>query len=315
MGEVDVAMILRGMRLVAAVALAAAVVWPTAIPVRAATSTVECGQIVAYTAPDPVAATPGSLTIGVLPPWTIAQDAVLSPEIISVLPGFAGSGPSCIALDVDGSGVVTGMAFASHGSVVGSVDFNSGFGGYVFAQRLLVPTFITDAYPELEAIFATSYAAGTGVRASFSVDTSSGQFTAVDARAGFCGPGRLDGNGDGRVGSAVIDGSLLTAADQRALVDADSRHTCAVVHTVGTIDTATGQLSLTSDITIRVAEVAPIGTAPPTDTTTAGQSAWPQSTLGYLFALLVGLSALALGLARTGRPPGGGPAGRPSLHR
>lgn len=287
--------IFRGMRLVSAVAVIATLLWPAATTVRAATSTVECGQIVAYTAPDPVAATPGSLTIGVLPQWTIAGDAVLSPEIASVLPGFAGSGPSCIALDIDAGAVVTGMAFASHGSIVGAVDFNSGFGGYIFAQRLLVPTFITNAYPELDAIFATSYAAGTRVTASFSVDTSSGQFTAVDAQAGFCGPGRLDGNGDGRVGHAVIDGSLLTTANQRALLDADSRHACAVVHTVGTIDTGTGQLSLTSNVTIRVADAAPIGTAPPTDTTTAGPGVGKSSPLGYMVALFAGLWTLALG--------------------
>ena len=131
--------------------------------------------------------------------------------------------------------------------------------------------------------------------ASFSVDTSSGQFTAVDAQAGFCGPGRLDGNGDGRVGHAVIDGSLLTTANQRALLDADSRHACAVVHTVGTIDTGTGRLSLTSNVTIRVADAAPIGTAPPTDTTTAGPGVGKSSPLGYMVALFAGLWTLALG--------------------
>jgi hypothetical protein len=93
----------------------------------------------------------------------------------------------------------------------------------------------------------------------------------------------------------VIDGSLLTTANQRALLDADSRHACAVVHTFGTIDTGTGQLSLTSDITIRVADAAPIGTAPPTDTTTTGRGAEDSSPLGYVVALFAGLSALALG--------------------
>lgn len=48
---------------------------------------------------------------------------------------------------------------------------HTGFGGYVFDNRVLIPTFITDQYPGLEAVFATSEAAGTNPTATFTVDT------------------------------------------------------------------------------------------------------------------------------------------------
>jgi len=308
---------LPGSRVIGVCAAIAAIVpalsLSIASPALAASSIVECGQLIAYTAPDPVAATAGSLTIGLLSPWTIADDAVLSPAIAAALPGIAGSGPSCIDLDLDNSGIVTGMDFAPTGTVHGGVAFDSGFGGYIFANRLLVPTFITAAYPGLEAIFATSHAAGTNATATFLVDTTTGQFTHVDAQAAFCGPGRLDGNGDGRIGHAVIDGSLLTTSERNALADADSRHACAAVRTVGTIDSGTGQLSLTTDVTLRVAAAAtetvpPIGTAPPTDTSRpAGGSPGQPSTMPFIVACLIGL--VAIGVAnrsasqRSGREP------------
>jgi hypothetical protein len=273
---------------------------PTASAALGASSIVECGQLVAYTAPDPVAPSTGSLTIGLLSPWTIAADAALSPATASSLPGITGSGPSCLALDLDDTGVVTGMDFAATGTVHGAVAFDSGFGGYVFANRLLVPTFITDLYPGLEATFATSHAAGTNATATFAVDTTTGQFTDVDARAAFCGPGRLDSNGNGRIGHAVIDGSLLTPAEKHALADADSRHACVAVRTVGTIDSGTGQLSLTTNVTLKIAPAASvavpaIGTAPPTDTSRIqGARSGQPSTATFLVAGLIGFAAIAV---------------------
>jgi hypothetical protein len=280
------------LRAIAGSLLLAGLLLGTPLNMAAASSLVDCGQVVAYTAPDAAGPTPGSLTIGILLAWTIAADATLSPAIVASLPALAGSGPSCFAMDLDDSSTITSLDFADHGDVVGDVLFDSGFGGYIFANRLLVPTFITDTYPGLAAIFVTSEAAGTNAAVTFTVDTASGQLTAVDARAAFCGPGDLADNGDGVIGAAVIPASVLDAADRKALRGANLRETCAAVRTRGTINITTGQISLTTTVTITVAADPSVHmTAPPTDMhdvpTTYTQS---HSPLG-IYVILGALSA------------------------
>jgi hypothetical protein len=261
----------------------------------AASTSVECGQISAYTAPDPIAPADGSLTIGFLPAWTIAADATLSPAVQTNLPSIVNSAPSCVALDLDAGGVVTGLDFASTGSISGGVVFNSGFGGYVFADRLLVPTFVTDAYPGLEGVFATSADAGTNASATFVVDTESGQFSGLSAAAAFCGPGDLAGNGDGLVGAATIPASLLDAGDAETLDGANLRHTCATISAEGTIDFANqGQLTLTSVVTITVVP-------DPPSTSTAGPGATgPDNRSPSELVGLLGLALLLLASTRVG---------------
>jgi hypothetical protein len=258
--------------------------------VAAASSTVECGQISAYTAPDPIAPADGSLTIGFLPVWTIAADATVSAAVQSNLASIVNSAPSCLAMDLDSGGVVTALDFASTGTINGPVVFNSGFGGYVFADRLLIPTFITDAYPGLAGIFGTSAAAGTDASATFTVDQATGVFTGLAAEAAFCGPGDLAGNGDGLVGAATIPASLLDATDTGALGGANLGQACATVSIDGTIDLANqGQLTLTSDVEISVAP-------DPPNTSTAGPEgigSGPASPVGLLGLLALSLLILA----------------------
>jgi hypothetical protein len=246
-------------RLAAILALGAILILASApASVLAASSSVECGQISAYTAPDPVAPADGSLSIGFLPAWTIAADATLSPAVQANLASIVNSAPSCLTMDLDVGGVVTALDFASTGDISGAVVFDSGLSGYVFADRLLVPTFITDAYPGLAGVFVTSADAGTNASAKFLVDTSSGLFTGLSAAADFCGPGDLAGNGDGLVGAATIPAVLLDADDTDALAGADLRQACATVSVEGTIDFANeGQLTLTSAVTIAVAPPPP----------------------------------------------------------
>jgi hypothetical protein len=190
-------------------------------------------------------------------------------------------------MDLDDSATITSLDFADHGDVVGAVVLDSGFGGYIFANRLLVPTFITDTYPGLAAIFVTSEAAGTNAAVSFTVDTASGQLTAVDARAAFCGPGDLADHGDGVIGTAVIPASVLDATDRKALMGANLRETCAAVRTRGTINITTGQISLTTTVTITVAADASVHmTAPPTDMYDVPTTyRVPHSTLGVVVVL------------------------------
>jgi hypothetical protein len=256
----------------------------------------------AYTAPDPAGPTDGSLTIGLLPPWAIAADATISPNVAANLAGLAGTGPSCVTMVVTAS-VITSLDFAAQGDISGSVVFDSGFGGYIFAQRLLVPTFITDAYPGLAAIFATSAKTGTDVDGTFFVDTTSGQLTGVDVRAAFCGPGHLASNGDGIIGAARLPAAVLDSTDQLALANAHSRQTCASVRTQGTINTGTGALSLSTTVRLVVAPAAApssLGTAPPTSTLPEITAPSPRDDSGAALAIaLVGLLTLVGVLRRT----------------
>jgi hypothetical protein len=226
-------------------------VW-LANPVAAASSTVECGQVTAYTAPDAAGPTDGSLTIGTLTPWVIAAGATLSAAVAANLPAAVGTSPVCLDTERDGGGVITGLDFAPEGNVSGPVVFDAAHDGYDFAQRLLIPSFITDTYPGLAAVFPTSADAGTDATVTFFLDVSTGRLTAIDARASFCGRGDLAANGDGIVGEARIPASVLDATDSNRLANAGSRRTCATVRSHGSLDPDTGALSLTTTVTISV---------------------------------------------------------------
>jgi hypothetical protein len=271
---------------------------PPAVVAGVPTSIIECGQIVAYTAPDPVTPADGSLTIGLLTPWTINADALIGANAASVLQSFAGSGPSCIALELDGSDRVTALEIAPSGSVHGDVVFDSGSGWYLFDDRLLVPTFITDANPGLAAVFATSEAEGTPVSATFNVDVTTGGFTGVSASASFCGPADLDGDGNGLVGDAVIPAAVLDADSTDDLDRADGHQRCADIETEGTVGQEL-ELTTSVDIYSRAPAPDPPDTAAdarePVDPAVAAGS--PQDLIGLLIALFVG------GIARLARQP------------
>lgn len=286
-----------------AVLIATAVVLAIASPglVAAGTaSVIECGQIVAYTEPDPGAPADGSLTIGLLPAWTIAADAVIGASATSILPSFAGSGPSCIELELGVDDRVTGLDFAPEGSITGAVVYDSGTDFYVFADRLLVPTFITDAYPGLAAVFATSAVAGTPVSSTFTVDVTSGAFTGVAASASFCGHASLDGDGDGQVGEAIIPAAVLDPQSAGRLERANGRVRCADVETQGTVGNGL-DLTTTVDITGFGPDASPPDTAamPGPTQTQATDSGFPV----WLVALLC--AAAVVGLTRRQVPARG----------
>jgi hypothetical protein len=219
---------------------------------RAAT-TVECGQITAYTPPDPGGPSAGSVAIGLVDVWDIAPDAVISANIAAELPGIVNSAPTCLSVATDVGGVVTALDFADAGQIAGPVIFDAANDAYVFADRLFVPTNVIDAYPGLAALFPTSAAAGTPLVVDFSVDPTSGMFLGFDGRAAFCGAGSVTSDGDGKVGEAVIPAVVLDAEDLAALADAGSQEACATIRSIGTIDTGTGQLAITTTVDIAVA--------------------------------------------------------------
>ena len=238
----------------------------------AASSVVECGQLTGYTAPDAGAPADGSVQLGFSDTWTILATATISPAAGTALPSAVNTGPTCLAMDLDDDGKVTALDFAPTGSISGSVEFDEGSGFYIFEDRLIIPTFITDANPSLQALVVTSHQAGTPLDMTFTVDTTSGAFTGFDGTAAFCGLGSVTDGGDGQVGDAIIPASVLDADDLEALAGAGSFETCATVHAVGTILQG-GVIDATTDVVIDVAAPVPTGTPPP-----AGAAVTPPAT-------------------------------------
>ncbi len=256
------------MRRLVSIAFVSAVVLfvlaPTAV--SAASSSVECGQLTGYTAPDPSGPTDGSLQLGLTSPWVVLATATVDPAAAAALPPLVNSGPTCLALDFDDDGAVTAIAFAPTGTLEGTVTFDSGTGFYLFEDRLIVPTFITDAYPGLAALFVTSYQAGSTLTVTFTIDPTTGGFTSFDGVAAFCGTGSVTAGGDGQVGDAIIPAAVLDADDLAALEGAGTRRTCASIHSTGTIEPQTGNIVTATDVTIAVAAPGVRVTPPPTDT-------------------------------------------------
>lgn len=285
-------------RIGAALATCIALLTMGTATVAAASSSIECGQVTGYTAPDSSGPTDGSLQIGLLTPWVILADATVSSAIATSLPSIVNNSPTCVALDLDDDGAITSIDFAAEGDVSGTVDFDSGSGFYLFADRLIVPDFITDTYPGLAALFVTSYQAGTNLTVTFTVDPDNGQFVGFDGHAAFCGKGGVDADGNGRVGDAVIPAAVLDAGDLEALEGAGNHKTCAAVHSTGAIDPDDGSIATTTDVTITVAgsgaTAAP--TAPPTDVAAATtRSADDRASAAMVLLMLVAAAAVFTG--------------------
>jgi hypothetical protein len=214
-------------------------------------ATIECGQLGTYVAPDPTGPTPGSIALGLLTPWEIVATATVSANAAAALPTLMNTGPTCLSLELDSDGKITSLDFASEGAISGDVAFDSGSGFYVFANRLIVPTFITDAYPGIAALFVTSYQAGTELSVTFSVNQTTGSFTGFDGQATFCGKAGVTNTGDGEVGKATIPAAVLDPADIASLEQANGSGACATVHAVGVIvPNSEGQIQVQTDVTI-----------------------------------------------------------------
>jgi hypothetical protein len=212
---------------------------------------VECGQLTAYTAPDPVGPTAGTLGFGVLPPWEVTPTATVSVAAAAALPSIVNAAPTCVSVEFDPDGKITSLDFAPEGDVTGTVTYDSGSGFYLFADRLIVPSFITDAYPGLAALFVTSYQAETSLSVTFTVDVTTGAFTGVDGHAGFCGAGSVTGNGDGAIGEAIIPAEVLDASDLTTLEGPAGAEVCAAVHASGAVMIEQeGSLDIDTDVVI-----------------------------------------------------------------
>ena len=286
-------------------ALAAALLLTAALPAAtlAASSVVECGQLTGYVAPDPVAPADGSVQLG-SQTWPILSTATISPAAAAALPVSVNNGPTCLAMELDDDGNATAVDFAPSGTLSGDVVFDTDTGFYFFADRLIIPPFVTDANPGLAALVVTSEQAGTPLTITFTVDTTTGAFTGFDGNAAFCGKGSMTSGGDGKVGNAVIPGSVLDANDRNALENAGSRQTCAAVHAVGVIDSQ-GNIAITTTVTITVAAAGVTITPPPTSTESAdpGTVSTASTVISWLAVVLA--AALAIVTLHVRRRTGG----------
>ena len=223
----------------------------------------------AWTAPDPTGPTDGSLTLGLSSTWDVLATATISPAAAAGLPNGGSSGPTCLILGLDGSGKVTSIDFAAQGTLTGSVAYDSGSEYYILASRLLIPKAVTDAYPALDALFASSYQAGSTLSITFFIDTTSGAFTGFNGHAAFCGKGSISAKNVGKVGKATIPAAVLGSAARVALHRLSGQAVCAKVHTTGTIDPQSGNVSTTAAVVISLDPGRPRATPPATTTNVA----------------------------------------------
>jgi hypothetical protein len=296
--------ILVGPRLRASAAAAAVLLLTIGSGQSAASAPdVECGQVAAWTAPDPAGPTDGSLTMGVSSTWDVLATATISPAAAADLPNGGNSGPTCLVLGLDGTGKVTSIDFAAQGTLTGTVAYDSGSGYFTFASRLIIPKTITDAYPALGALFDSSYQAGSTLAITFFIDTTSGGFTGFNGHAAFCGKGSINAQNVGKVGNATIPAGALGAAARKALHKLSGQAVCARIHTTGTIDPQSGNIATAAAVVVSLDPGGPRATPPATTTSEASVPPAGGSTPDVIWLVLAfGLTvAVAGALGRRSR--------------
>jgi hypothetical protein len=215
-----------------AVLAAALVAGLTLAPVAYAATSVECGLIREYTAPDPGGPTPGSIAFGLSGSVeTIAADATLVPPVDTNLPFITGGAPTCLSVERD-AGLVTSLEFVSSGSVTGPVTlvedlFGPGNDGYLLSDRLFAPVELVTMNLGLSALFPPAADAGADLTIAFQVDVSTGLPFAYSAFLALTGPVVIEPDGDVRVGLAtlpagVVDAESLATFEEAAALGVDA---------------------------------------------------------------------------------------------
>lgn len=260
----------------------------------AATHRSECGQFT-YTAPDPSGPTTGHLVLGLITPWTIAADATISPAVTSAASGLSAGNVTCLGFDLDGSGVITALDFASQGTISGHVAFDAINDGYVIASRLELPTQVLTQIPGLGVIFTTTAAAGTTATLTITVDTASGQVTGFVGHSAFCGKAHIAGGGDAVIGAATVAAAFLDAGDVSQINGAGSRKVCATIQSIGAVSNS-GPPDVQTSVVLSVAAAGGATVTPPPTSTEAADVATSSTNgaaevlglLGVFFLALVG---------------------------
>jgi hypothetical protein len=248
--------------------------------VAAADTALECGLFRDYTAPDPIAATAGSITFGLSgTPEAIAPDATLVPPTDTALPSLEGGVPTCLTVTRD-AGVITSLAFAPSGTVSGTVIlipdlFGSGQDAYVIADRVFTPVDAVTANPHLAALIKTAADDGATLSITFQIDLGSGVPTGFTATTTLSGAVVLLSSGDIQIGDATLPNAVIDPAARARLHSAAGLGVPATVLVtgIGTLDQGgTGGVSI--DITLVVTFTTP---AAPTPTPTAPPSPTPRA--------------------------------------
>ncbi len=256
---------------------------------------VECGQVSAYTAPDPSGPTTGALTIGLLTPWTIAADATISPAVVAANLPSGGGDVTCFGVDVDGTGAITSLEFASQGTISGHVAFDAVNDGYVIANRLELPTSVLTQIPGLGVIFTTTMQAGTSATLTINVDTASGQVTGFVGHSAFCGKAHIAAGGDAVIGAATVAAAFLDAGDVAQINGAGARKVCATIQSIGAVSNS-GPPDVQTSVVLSVAAAAGATvTPPPTSTGTATAPTTSTSGVGEAVGLLAVFSLTLIG--------------------
>ncbi len=178
--------------------------------VAAAETRVECGQISEYTAPDPDAPQPGSITLGLDGSFVISASASIAADAAAVLPTGIDGSPTCLALTLDTNGEVIALAFASTGQLCGLSTFDEGSGFYTVANRFSLPQEVLAQIPGLGPI-AVASRSGNEVCVTFFIAPTGGvgAFTTETSLAGT-----VESEGEITVQGVALDaaGLALTAA-------------------------------------------------------------------------------------------------------
>ncbi len=212
----------------------------------AATTGAECGVINAYTAPDPLGPTDGSIQFGFSGPVeVIAAAATLDPVVASDLTNFVGNGAiTCVDITADSGGVITAMAFASGGVISGPVTYDVGNDAYIVADRIFAPASQLVTQPELVPVILVPYEAGEPLTVTLTVDPASGNLTGVSTSSQVSGPVGFSGGGDLLIDGATFPAAYLSGNALLALQVADGTGSDADLSIVGGLDTDTGNFLL-----------------------------------------------------------------------
>lgn len=216
------------------------------VSVLAATTGAECGVINAYTAPDPLGPTDGSIQFGFSGPVeTIAAAATLDPAVASDLPNYVGNGGiTCVDVTADGGGTITAMAFAPGGVISGPVTYDVGNDAYIVADRIFAPASQLVTQPELVPVILVPYEAGEPLTVTLTIDTASGNLTGISTFSQVSGPVGFSGGGDLLIEGATLPATFLSGNALLALQVADGTGSDADVSIAGGLDTDTGNFLL-----------------------------------------------------------------------
>lgn len=201
--------------------------------------TVEGGAYFDFVAPDPGAATDGTIRFGFGGTVeTIAAEAELVPPTDTNLAILGGGTPTCLEVAREG-GEITRLAFVAECTVRGTVTrvddvFGPGADGYIIGGRVAAPAELVEGEPTFATLIGVPAASGGELEVTFQIDLASGVPSSFSGRTSVTGPIGDLGGGDVGVGTAVLPGAVIDDASRTLLEEAAALGVDATVAIVGT---------------------------------------------------------------------------------